>query len=177
MLRQFQDSEDATDTPVDPAADPPGFVDFVAHHRTGLVRYAALLTGSAGHGEDIVHDVLVRLLPRWERLTDPLPYVRRSITNEYVSWRRRWSTRNITSAEHTDLDRPAEAPAETRPDPQMWAALMALTRSQRTALVLRYYEGLDDREIADVMGCRTPTVRSHIHRGIAAIRTILTNES
>lgn len=32
------------------------------------------------------------------------------------------------------------------------------------------YEDLPDAEIADVLGCRTPTVRTAIHRGLRALR-------
>ncbi|MBK9726037.1 MAG: hypothetical protein IPO89_13700 [Actinomycetales bacterium] len=33
--------------------------------------------------------------------------------------------------------------------------------------VLRFYEGLDDAEIADVLGCAVGTVRSQASRGLA----------
>jgi DNA-directed RNA polymerase specialized sigma24 family protein len=37
-------------------------------------------------------------------------------------------------------------------------------------LVLRYYEGLTDQEIAGVLGCRPVTVRSNASRALAALR-------
>lgn len=42
-------------------AAPVSFDDFFRAEQAGLVRYAALLTGSAAQGEDLVQDVLVRL--------------------------------------------------------------------------------------------------------------------
>ncbi len=45
--------------------------------------------------------------------------------------------------------------------------------AQRTALVLRYYEGLSDAEIAGVMGCAQSTVRGHVFKALAALRTEL----
>jgi RNA polymerase sigma factor (sigma-70 family) len=48
--------------------------------------------------------------------------------------------------------------------------LAALSRSQRAAIVLRFYEDLDDGEIAQVLGCAAGTVRSHISRGLGALR-------
>ena len=41
-------------------------------------------------------------------------------------------------------------------------------------LVLRYYEDLDDRQIAEVLRCAVPTVRVHAARGLARLRTELT---
>jgi DNA-directed RNA polymerase specialized sigma24 family protein len=40
-------------------------------------------------------------------------------------------------------------------------------------LVLRYYEGLADDEIAALLGCREATVRSLASRGLAAMRPLV----
>lgn len=40
-------------------------------------------------------------------------------------------------------------------------------------LVLRYYEGLSDTEIADVLGCAPGTVRGYASRALAALRVEL----
>jgi RNA polymerase sigma factor (sigma-70 family) len=52
--------------------------------------------------------------------------------------------------------------------------LAHLPRQQRAALVLRYYEGLSDAEIADVLGCAQSTVRSNASRALATLRIGLT---
>lgn len=150
------------------------FDEFVVLHQTGLVRYATLLAGSPAQGEDLVQEVLVRLYPRWADLADPLPYVRRSVTNEFLSWRRRWSTRHIQAVPDELLDH-VEAPAAWHgPDPELWAQLQQLPRQQRAAVVLRYYEDLDDDEIGDILGCKAASVRGHISRGLATLRASLT---
>ena len=66
----------------------------------------------------------------------------------------------------------------TEPDPArriddraaLWHQLAGLPRQQRAVLVLRYYEGLSDAEIADVLGCRQSTVRGYATRALAALR-------
>jgi RNA polymerase sigma factor (sigma-70 family) len=50
---------------------------------------------------------------------------------------------------------------------------MRLPRQQRAVIVLRYYESLSDLEIAEVLGCRTATVRSNASRALAALRVEL----
>ena len=40
-------------------------------------------------------------------------------------------------------------------------------------LVLRYYQGLSDTEIADVLGCAPGTVRGYASRALAALRVEL----
>ncbi|MEO6703392.1 MAG: SigE family RNA polymerase sigma factor [Jatrophihabitantaceae bacterium] len=150
------------------------FDDFVRREQAGLVRYAALLAGSRAQGEDLVQDVLVRVYQRWDRLSagpypSALAYVRRAVTNEHVSWRRRWSTRQVRylPTEHLPV---ATAPAPDEPDERLWQGLQRLPGQQRAAVVLRYYEGLADAEIAEVLGCRPASVRSHLSRGLAALR-------
>jgi DNA-directed RNA polymerase specialized sigma24 family protein len=43
-------------------------------------------------------------------------------------------------------------------------------------VVLRFYEDLDYPEIAEILGVAEPTVRSHVHRALAALRVELTEE-
>ena len=155
-------------------AAPVSFDDFFRAEQAGLVRYAALLTGSAAQGEDLVQEVLVRLYLRWTDLTGPggnvLSYARRAVTNEHISWRRRWHTRTIRPA-GDDLPDTAvydRVPAEA--DEVLLGRLQQLPARQRAAVVLRYYQDLTDAEIADVLGCRAVTVRAYISRGLASLR-------
>jgi RNA polymerase sigma-70 factor (sigma-E family) len=153
--------------------DAASFDQYVSEHQVGLVRYATLLAGSRALGEDLVQDVLIRLYPRWGKLADPHPYVRRCVTNEFLSWRRRWSTRFIHVVPDEVLAQQVEDPWDDGPDPELWARLQALPRQQRAAVVLRYYEGFDDSEIATVLNCKEGTVRGHISRGLATLRAAL----
>jgi RNA polymerase sigma-70 factor (ECF subfamily) len=52
-------------------------------------------------------------------------------------------------------------------------ALEEISVSQRTAFVLRYYEDMPLPEIARILGCREGTVRTHIRRGLLALRARL----
>jgi RNA polymerase sigma factor (sigma-70 family) len=52
----------------------------------------------------------------------------------------------------------------------LWDALSRLPERQRACLVLRCYEDLPEREIADLLGCSVGTVKSHTHRGLARLR-------
>ncbi|MCW2523745.1 MAG: hypothetical protein JWO63_2080, partial [Frankiales bacterium] len=111
--------------------------------------------------------------PRWDRLADPLPYVRRSVTNEHLSWRRRWSTRHIHPVERQVLEQHTEDPWADDSDLVLWARLQELPGQQRAAVVLRYYEGLTDAEIATALSCREGTVRAHVSRGLANLRAAI----
>jgi DNA-binding CsgD family transcriptional regulator len=52
-------------------------------------------------------------------------------------------------------------------------AVLALPPRQREALILRYHQGLAPARIAEHMGIKKGTVRSHLYRGLAALRAVL----
>jgi len=143
-----------------------------------LLRYAAALTGDRDLAGDVVQEVLLRVHSRWRRialLERPDLYLRRMVTNEVTSWRRRWHVRTVRPASAEVL----AARADPLPDHAdrvadhdvLSRALAQLTARQRSVVVLRYYEGLDDGEIAQVLGTSRATVRSHASHALAALRT------
>ena len=150
-----------------------GFDEFVADRLDGLLRYATVLTDDPHLAQDIVQDVLLRAQQRWTKIEAPATYVRRMVTNEYLSWRRRAVRRMIPSS-HEMLDAlgPATADPATAYDERdaMLARLATLPRKQRAAIVLRYYENYTDDEIAAVLRCGASTVRSQISRALATLR-------
>lgn len=151
------------------------FAEYVARQRPALMRFAMVLTCRTWLAEDLVSDVLGRAFERWERISvmeEPNAYVRRMIVNEYLSWRRMLSrTSPRAEVEPSVISDGADERAERD---AMINRLAGLPRKQRAAVVLRYYAGLSDREIATQLGCREPTVRSQIHRALTVLRIDLT---
>ncbi|MEV4601506.1 SigE family RNA polymerase sigma factor [Amycolatopsis sp. NPDC049253] len=149
------------------------FDEFVAERLDGLLRYATVLTDDPHLAQDIVQDVLLRAQQRWTKIDSPPTYVRRMVTNEYLSWRRR-AVRRVVPSSHEVLDAispPAADPSVAYDErDEMLARLATLPRKQRAALVLRYYENYSDEEIGDVLRCATSTVRSQISRALATLR-------
>lgn len=146
---------------------------FVAQRQPGLLKFAMVLCGDAQLAEDLVADVLGRtyeLWPRISRMETPNGYVRRMIVNDYLSWRRR-RRRTVPVADLGDLAgaQPDHAEAHAARD-EVAARLAGLPPRQRACLVLRYYDGLTDAEIADVLGCAAATVRSNVSRALTALR-------
>jgi RNA polymerase sigma-70 factor (sigma-E family) len=149
-----------------------GFEEFAAARLPALSRYAVLLCGDREQARDLVQEVLARTFLKWKRISgadDPYAYVRRMLTNEYLSFLRRRRLRTV-SVDHDTM--PAPQPAGI--DDELWLLLGTLPRQQRAVIVLRFYEGLTDLEIADVLGCRPGTVRGYASRALAALRIELT---
>lgn len=153
------------------------FEEYVAARLPALLRHAVLLTGDRHLAEDLVQDVLVRAHGRWRRIVaggPPDRYVQRMITNAYLSWRRRWSTRRIVLIDPPDRAAPGDDPVERD---ALWQRLAELPRQQRAVLVLRYYEGLSVAETADVLDCSVGTVRGYTSRALATLRVSVAGEA
>ncbi len=103
-----------------------------------------------------------RVLPRWQRLDDPVPYLRRSVVNAANSWRRRL---RLERRRQANVEESASLHAD-----ELFDVLAQLPTRQRSAVVLRFYEGLNDAEVAAVLGCRPGTVASLVHRAFERMR-------
>jgi len=156
------------------------FEEFVSVRLDALLRYATVVTCDSHLAEDITQEVLVRAQERWSRigrLDAPERYVKRMVLNEFLSWRRRRAARLVPlSRESLDLLAPTTPDTADRQDDRdvMLRLIAALPPQQRAAVALRYYEDLSDEQIADLLGCRVVTVRSHISRALATLRHALT---
>ena len=128
-----------------------------------LLRFATVLCGSGHLAEDVVQDVAIKAHRNWSRISvvgSPDAYLRRMVVNEYLSWRRKWS-RYVPRAEILPPDHTADHADQAADRDQLITELAKLPRRQRAVLVLRYYGGLTDPEIADTLGCSPGTVRAH----------------
>jgi RNA polymerase sigma-70 factor (sigma-E family) len=150
----------------------PHFDGWVAARGPALLKLAYTLTGNAADAEDVVQEALARALPRWERISrvDNLDaYVRRMVVNAHTSWWRRFRRREAPVAEVRDVV--GSGGLDTLDQRGwLWQECRRLPESQRTAIVLRYYEQLEYAEIAELTGVREGSVRSRVSRGLSALR-------
>ncbi len=162
------------------------FEEFVALRLAGLLRYAVVLTGDRELAQDVVQEVLARAQVRWPRIVRadvPDAYVRRMVLNEYLSWRRSWAARNVAAVGErlVELDDARggglDHAQQVVDSDDLWNRLATLGRKQRAVLVLRYYEQLDDDDIARLLGCAPATVRSNASKALKTLRLDSEQES
>jgi RNA polymerase sigma-70 factor (sigma-E family) len=148
------------------------FDSYVRLHSWQLLRLATFLARDHASAEDIVQEVLIRAHRRWSMiatLPHPHAYLRRMVVNESTSWRRKWG--RVEPRPDPELDRHVSTDSEQVADhDELLAELAKLAPKIRAALILRYFEDLPDNEIAELLGCRTGTVRGYVHRGLKALR-------
>jgi len=181
----------APDGPAGPAGSPDraGPADlsvlFVRRHAE-LVRLALLLVGDQATAEDVVQDVFARLHARRAEAPagkDPLPYIRAAVLNGCRSQLRRravaqrFAGLNSRLFEQVTQDSAEQEMIRSQERAQVLAALAALPIRRREVLVLRYYVGLSESEIASVLGISPGTVKSTAARGLAALARRLGEEA
>ena len=145
--------------------------EFISERGRRLLRAAWLLTGDAGHAEDLLQTALAKCWDRFEDLGDDATfeaYLRTTLHRTYISW---WRKRSWTSEFPTGQDLDVAVPESTREARlDLYRALMELSRPQRSAIVLHHLEDLPLAEVARILKLPLGTVKTHIHRGVARLR-------
>jgi RNA polymerase sigma-70 factor (sigma-E family) len=172
-------TQEAGTVPLTEAGADASFTAFVRTRSDRLHDVAWLVTRNADDARDAVQDALAGLYRHWSRLPSGdefEAYVHRTVVNACLSVIRR-RPRSLPVADPAVLRRapvsPDGAEALAASD-EVWRLCGQLTPVQRTAVVLRFYEDLSFADIAEAMGCREATARSHVHRAMARLRVRLT---
>ncbi len=152
---------------------------YTDHYRS-LVRLSAMLLRDQMQAEEVVQDAFVAMHSAWRRIKDEdkaLAYLRQTVVNRSRSVLRR----RVVADKHAPTPGPdmpsAEIGALSRLEGErIMACLRRLPQRQREALVLRYYGDLSEADIAEAMKVSKGAVKSHTHRGMAALRAMLEAE-
>ncbi|MFF3669754.1 SigE family RNA polymerase sigma factor [Microtetraspora malaysiensis] len=148
------------------------FREFVLARQQALMRTAYLLMGDAHLAEDLLQNVLTKVVGHWSKLSrdgNPEAYTRKALVNEYISWRRR-SSRELPSADPPE--RGTSHDNATLDRIVLRQALAKLTRKQRAVIVLRSWEDLTEAQTADTLGCSIGNVKSQTHHALARLRVL-----
>ena len=128
-----------------------------------MVRVAYLLLDSADAAQEATHDAFAKVYERWDRIDDHGAYLRACVVNRCRDLqRRRRLERGRTpdrTATYTELGAR-----------ELLDALAKLPLKQRAAVVLRYYEGLSEADIAVALDMPVGTVKSTVSRALTELR-------
>ncbi|MFC9729291.1 SigE family RNA polymerase sigma factor [Streptomyces roseolus] len=149
------------------------FTAYVQERRASLYATAYHLTGDRFEAEDLLQSALFSTYRAWDRISDKAAvggYLRRTMTNLHISaWRRR-KVNEYPTEELPETVGETDAMRGTELRAVLWQALARLPELQRTMLVLRYYEGRTDPEIAEILDISVGTVKSSIWRSLRRLR-------
>ena len=152
-----------------PAAD---FGRFFADEYPRLARACVLLTGSGSEGEDLAQEAMARAFERWSRvgsMGSPAGYVYRTAFNLNRRRLRRLGLAAKRFFAGTDPSDPAALAADRD---LVLRALASVPDTQREALILVGWLGMDATEAAGVLGVDAGSVRGRVHRARISLREL-----
>jgi RNA polymerase sigma factor (sigma-70 family) len=150
----------------EPVASTEDFETFYRRAWRDAARWATALTGNQSIGEEIAQDAFVRISSRFAQLGNPDGYLRVTVVNLARSSMRSSGRRTLreqqVAAEEVTVSRDVGG--------ELLGSLERLSYEQRAVLVLRYWADWDEGAIAEALGCRPSTVRSHARRALVLMR-------
>jgi RNA polymerase sigma factor (sigma-70 family) len=145
------------------------FAAFYQSHYHDQLRRATVLARTPDAAADAVHEAFVDLYRNWSSVARPEAYLSRAVVNRCRDGGRRASARDRLRLRL--IHEPAKVAAGPDPfDDQLWSALAALPYNHRAAVVLRYFGGHTEAEIAELLDCAPGSVGPWIRRGLDRIR-------
>jgi RNA polymerase sigma-70 factor, ECF subfamily len=171
--------------------DSDAFRVLVERHATAVFRLAYRMTGNETDAEDMVQETFLRAwreIRRFDGRASFGTWLHRICANRTVDFlraRNRWQPASSPGADGSDVEHdPFRGMASDSPSPERSAqsaqtgamltpALAALSEIERTAFVLRHYEGLPIDEIASALGVQPGAARHSIFRAVRKLRRAL----
>jgi RNA polymerase sigma-70 factor (sigma-E family) len=153
------------------------FQEFMRNRASPLHQSAYLLCGDWHLADDVVQDAFIKAYQHWPRIRgmdDPDAYLRRILLNEVRGrWRRRERMIPVSSFPRGREQAAPDTIGAFTQHAEMLQVLLTLPLRQRATIVLRYLEGMSERETADALGCSVGTVKSQSARALATLRKAL----
>ena len=173
------------------AGDRDSLGTLVARWEQPLFRFAFRLLERPEDARDVCQETFLRILRKSERFREGARFstwmyqIALNLCRDQVRRRKRWRLVPLDAPPAGENGRPAPRDlAADGDDPgrtldrherrrAVARALDAIPREQREVLVLKEYEGLKFREIAEILGCPESTVKSRMYYGLSALRSEL----
>lgn len=157
----------------DTAIEP--FEAFYRREYRPVVGLVVALGGDTASAEDVAQEAFLTARRQWEkvgRLDKPGAWVRKVVANKSISlWRRRGAEdRALAKMNRSGASGPAaDDPEFSAETVEVWQAVRALPKRQAVALAMTYLEDSPLDEVAEVLGCSSGTVKTHLRRGRASV--------
>jgi DNA-directed RNA polymerase specialized sigma24 family protein len=147
--------------------------ELYAREGRSLTRLAVLLVVDSPTAEQVVRDAFVAVYRGWRRLRDgekALAHLRRAVISESRSARR---NRMVAGGNGLTAGPGGHGSVGLVERSALVTALRGLPARQREAIVLRYYAGLSETEVAAAMRVRRRMVTGCIGQGMSSLRAVL----
>jgi len=162
----------------------------VARWEQPLFRFVYRMLPRRDDAHDVCQETFLRILKKADRYRPGSRFstwmyqIALNLCRDRARRRKRWGL--ILAESHAFDERSPEAsrPATGQHDPAAEAeraelaaavrvALSEIPPEQREVLILKEFEGLKFKEIAEILGCPESTVKSRMYYGLNGLRTVL----
>jgi len=158
--------------------DPPSELEkLFREHYDRVFRTAFKITGSASDAEDVLQTVFLRLAlsKNYDLSPNPSGYLIRAAINASLDLvKRRNRSVSIEDIENEPVESPILGPEAQQISRQLRDALRqsigALGRTASEIFILRFFEGYDNREIAQILGTSQMVVAVLLHRARSRVK-------
>jgi len=145
-----------------------------------VYRTLTAILGDPAEAEDCAQDAYVQAFQAWDRWKPDAPaeaWIHRIAVNRAISLRRRARLRSVPELLRR-LGRPEKVddPADVATRPDLLSALRSIPPKLAAAIVLRYYHGYNNREIAAALGVSERTVGTRLNQAAHRLRAILNED-
>ena len=165
--------------------------DFLASVEQQGYRIAFLAVSDHDEALDVVQDTMIKLVSKyqhrpeteWRTLFFSILHNRIIDSHRKNTRRRRlfgWFDRSENTSETDEIDRidddtvkPGQSLEDTQTMTVIEKAVSGLPLRQQEAFMLRMVEGFDTNETAKIMGCSGGSVKTHLSRGLSALKEVL----
>ncbi len=171
------------------AGDSGAFRVLVERHSRNLFRLAYRMTGHQEDAEDVVQETFLRAYRQLSKFDDRASFgtwiyrIAANCSLDLIRARKRRGTQSGTAGEEEAAD-PMQAVPDPAPAPdrlalssevqsQVSAVLDGLSEMERTAFVLRHYEGMCIDDIGRTLGVQPNAAKHSIFRAVQKLRRAL----
>lgn len=149
------------------------FISLVKKYKLNMFRLAKSIVHNDSDAEDAVGEAILKAyqnLGSLRSIDSMKPWIMKILVNESYTIVRRTSRVDLFE----DMEKHA---GSTRDDGnELWPAVTTLQEEYRSVVILFYYEDMSIRDICEVLGLPTGTVKSRLSRARKKLKTILVNE-
>ncbi len=163
--------------------DGQALADIYDAHSDEIYRYAMRLLGDVDTAEECVSETFTRFLIALKKKEKAPENLRAYLFRIAHNWITDFYRRSAPIAQPIDAeislasdDNPAKKAFENLQLAQTRAALQQLTPDQRAVIMLKFFEGWDNAEIAASLSKPIGAVKSLQHRGLTALKRILLDD-
>ncbi len=163
--------------------DAAAFAELYDRHYEAIHRYIFFRVGNAATAEDLTSEVFVRLVEKIDHFTYQgrpllawLYTIARNLVTDHHRRKGRATMLPLDESLKADTTQPEQAADQMLKQRHLTEVLEGLTEGQRQVIILKFFEGLDNKTVAQIMNKSVGAVKALQHRGLASMRRILERE-